>query len=117
VLATDAAAMALAAVVAGVARAAVADARTTARTTEPQSRPQEGRVLASLNGTWDFMPATGTPSAPPTTGARPPSGHRDAARRGDGQGREQKADFRIASGSPVIAHSAQATISGAGSSP
>ncbi|HEY0806021.1 MAG TPA: glycoside hydrolase family 2 TIM barrel-domain containing protein, partial [Pseudonocardiaceae bacterium] len=37
-------------------------------TTDPQSRPQLGRVLASLNGTWDFMPTTGTPSTPPTAG-------------------------------------------------
>jgi hypothetical protein len=38
------------------------------RGTEPQSRPQEGRVLASLNGTWDFMPTSGTPTTPPSTG-------------------------------------------------
>jgi beta-galactosidase len=62
VLATGAAALALASLP-SVARAAV-----TSRTTAPQSRPQEGRVLASLNGTWDFMPTTGTPTAPPTTG-------------------------------------------------
>jgi beta-galactosidase len=62
VLATGAAAMAFAAVP-GVARAAVG-----VRTTEPQSRPQEGRVLASLNGSWDFMPTTGTPTALPSTG-------------------------------------------------
>jgi beta-galactosidase len=62
VLATGAAALAFAALP-SVARAAV-----TSRTTEPQSRPQEGRVLASLNGTWDFMPTSGTPTAPPTTG-------------------------------------------------
>ncbi|HTU75101.1 MAG TPA: glycoside hydrolase family 2 TIM barrel-domain containing protein [Trebonia sp.] len=56
-----AAAMALACVP-GVARAAGS------RVTEPQSRPQEGRVLASLNGTWDFMPTTGTPTTPPASG-------------------------------------------------
>jgi glycosyl hydrolase family 2/F5/8 type C domain-containing protein len=63
VLAVGAAALALASVP-GIARAATAGARTT----EPQSRPREGRALASLNGTWDFMPTTGTPTAPPVTG-------------------------------------------------
>ncbi|WP_034264786.1 glycoside hydrolase family 2 protein [Actinospica robiniae] len=32
-------------------------------------RPAGGTVLASLDGTWDFMPTTGTPSAPPASGA------------------------------------------------
>jgi hypothetical protein len=60
VLTVGAAAMALA-VLPGVANAARA-------TTVPQSRPTRGRVVASLNGTWDFLPTTGTPTAPPTTG-------------------------------------------------
>jgi beta-galactosidase len=34
----------------------------------PQTQPQEGRVLALLNGTWDFMPTSGTPTAPPSSG-------------------------------------------------
>ena len=59
-LATGAVALALASVP-GVARAAIAGRQAAGRTTEPQSRPQEGRVLASLNGTWDFMPTTGRP--------------------------------------------------------
>jgi hypothetical protein len=67
VLATSAVALALASVP-GVARAATAGRQAADRSTEPQSRPQEGRVLASLNGTWDFMPTTGTPAAPPDTG-------------------------------------------------
>lgn len=32
---------------------------------DAESRPAEGRVLESLNGTWDFLPATGTPAYPP----------------------------------------------------
>jgi hypothetical protein len=47
---------------------ATARAATRPRTTEPQSLPREGRVIASLNGTWDFMPASGTPTTPPATG-------------------------------------------------
>jgi len=66
VLTTGGAALALAALP-GTARAATMLAAGP-RTTDPQSRPQEGRVLASLNGTWDFMPTTGTPTAPPATG-------------------------------------------------
>jgi hypothetical protein len=62
VLGTGAAALALA----SVPRAA--RAATLRRATEPQSRPQESRVVASLNGTWDFMPTSGTPTAPPSTG-------------------------------------------------
>ena len=62
VLGTGAAALALA----SVPRAA--RAATLRRATEPQSRPQESRVLASLNGTWDFMPTSGTPAAPPSAG-------------------------------------------------
>jgi beta-galactosidase len=63
VLAVGAATMALAALprVAGAATAPRHD-------TEPQSRPRRGRVLASLNGTWDFLPTTGIPTAPPATG-------------------------------------------------
>lgn len=61
VLGTGAMVLALAA----VPRAARAAA---ARSTEPQTRPQARRVLASLNGTWDFMPTTGTPTAPPSSG-------------------------------------------------
>jgi len=71
VLATSAVALAAAAIP-GTARAAIARAAAQAaqggRTTEPQSVPPEGQVLASLNGTWDFMPTTGSPTAPPTTG-------------------------------------------------
>ncbi|HVV19262.1 MAG TPA: glycoside hydrolase family 2 TIM barrel-domain containing protein [Pseudonocardiaceae bacterium] len=43
-----------------------------AATTQPQSRPQRGRVLASLNGTWDFLPTTGTPTQPPADGTWSP---------------------------------------------
>jgi hypothetical protein len=39
---------------------------------EPGSRPASGTVLALLNGTWDFMPATGDPVAPPTSGTWAP---------------------------------------------
>ena len=62
VLVTGGAALALA----SVPRAA----RTAAggRTTQPQSQPQQSRVLASLNGTWDFMPTSGTPTVPPSGG-------------------------------------------------
>jgi hypothetical protein len=42
--------------------------RVAGATTAPQSQPQQGRVMASLNGTWDFLPATGTPSTPPASG-------------------------------------------------
>jgi beta-galactosidase len=42
--------------------------RAAGATTEPQSRPQQGRVVASLNGTWDFLPTIGTPATPPTAG-------------------------------------------------
>jgi beta-galactosidase/beta-glucuronidase len=31
----------------------------------PQSRPDQGRVIESLNGTWDFLPASGPPAYPP----------------------------------------------------
>lgn len=31
-------------------------------------RPAGGTVLASLDGTWDFLPTTGTPAAPPASG-------------------------------------------------
>jgi beta-galactosidase len=72
VLATGAAALAAAAIPSSTARAAVARAAAQAaqagRSTQPQSVPPEGQVLASLNGTWDFMPTTGTPTTPPTTG-------------------------------------------------
>jgi beta-galactosidase len=74
VLTTSAMALAGAAIP-NTARAAIAHAAAQAahaahagRTTEPQSVPPEGRVLASLNGTWDFMPTTGSPTTPPTTG-------------------------------------------------
>jgi hypothetical protein len=32
---------------------------------EPTSQVHAGRVLASLNGVWDFLPSAGTPSYPP----------------------------------------------------
>jgi hypothetical protein len=71
ILATGAAALAAAAIP-GTARAAitraVAQAAQSGRTTQPQSVPPEGQVLASLNGTWDFMPTTGSPTTPPTAG-------------------------------------------------
>jgi beta-galactosidase len=38
------------------------------RDTTPQSRPRQSGVLASLNGTWDFMPASGSPTTPPSSG-------------------------------------------------
>jgi beta-galactosidase len=66
VLTTGAAALALASMPTAV-RAARAAASPLA--TEPASRPQEGRVLASLNGTWDFMPTSGAPTAPPSAGS------------------------------------------------
>ena len=65
VLGTSAAVLALA----GVPRAARAAAA--APGSQPQTQPQEGRVLASLNGTWDFMPTAGTPAAPPSVRALP----------------------------------------------
>jgi beta-galactosidase len=34
----------------------------------PGPRPANGTVLASLDGTWDFLPTTGDPTAPPTSG-------------------------------------------------
>jgi hypothetical protein len=68
VLATGAAALALASLPAAARAATPARAAAGPRTTDPQSSPQEGRVLASLNGTWDFLPSSGTPTAPPTTG-------------------------------------------------
>jgi beta-galactosidase len=41
-----------------------------ARAAEAQSAPPaEGTVLELLNGTWDFMPTTGEPTAPPTSGS------------------------------------------------
>jgi hypothetical protein len=71
VLITGAAAFATVAIP-GPARAAIARAAAQAardgRATQPQSVPPEGRILASLNGTWDFMPTSGTPTTPPTTG-------------------------------------------------
>jgi hypothetical protein len=42
--------------------------RSAGAATAPQSPPPNGTVLASLNGTWDFLPATGTPSTPPAGG-------------------------------------------------
>jgi hypothetical protein len=32
-------------------------------------RPASGSVLASLDGTWDFLPTTGVPTAPPAAGS------------------------------------------------
>jgi hypothetical protein len=40
----------------------------TASAQAPQAPPAEGTVLQSLNGTWDFLPTSGTPTAPPTSG-------------------------------------------------
>jgi len=39
---------------------------------QPGPRPASGTVLALLNGTWDFMPTTGDPTAPPTSGSWSP---------------------------------------------
>src|SRR5689334_6500673 len=57
ILTTSAAAVALAALP-RVARAATA----------PQTQAPAGAVVASLNGTWDFMPTTGVPTTPPGDG-------------------------------------------------
>jgi hypothetical protein len=43
--------------------------RTASATTAPQSRPPTGKMVASLNGTWDFLPTTGIPGTPPIDGA------------------------------------------------
>jgi hypothetical protein len=69
VLTTGTAALAFASLP-GAARAAAAiRAAGGPRTTQPQSRPPEGRVLACLNGTWDFMPAgSGGTATPPADG-------------------------------------------------
>lgn len=59
VLTTGAAALAATA----LARVADADAAAAGR-----PRPAGATVLAALDGTWDFMPTTGLPSAPPASG-------------------------------------------------
>ncbi|HUN35035.1 MAG TPA: glycoside hydrolase family 2 TIM barrel-domain containing protein, partial [Trebonia sp.] len=64
-LATGATAFAFTVIPGAAARAAQA----TKATTEPATTPPEGRVLACLNGAWDFMPTTGAPATPPVTGA------------------------------------------------
>ena len=47
---------------------ASAAAAAAAGKSEPGSTPASGTVLDLLNGTWDFMPTTGDPTAPPTSG-------------------------------------------------
>jgi beta-galactosidase len=49
----------------GVPRAALAAGSSAEGRPEPGPRPGHGRVLESLNGTWDFLPADGTPAYPP----------------------------------------------------
>ncbi|MCW2875853.1 sugar-binding domain-containing protein [Actinacidiphila oryziradicis] len=46
----------------------VPGAAAASRTSEPQTQPAEGTILQSLNGTWDFLPTTGTPTEPPASG-------------------------------------------------